>query len=145
MKSKKRLQNKGWFDAAAKKPLPETIERVGVVTSPTGAAIHDIISVIGRRNPFISIVLYPAQVQGEGAATTIGAGIEKLCELETVDVIIVGRGGGSMEDLWHFNEERVAEAIHFAHIPIISAVGILWQILEHPPLPWLQKWWPRIW
>ncbi|SDX73824.1 exodeoxyribonuclease VII large subunit [Eubacterium barkeri] len=120
---KERLAKKGWFDPEKKAGLPEVIKRVGVVTSPSGAAIHDIISVITRRDPGVEILLCPTVVQGDGAALSIASAIDQLCDLGDIDVIIVGRGGGSMEDLWAFNEEPVAEAIHFADIPIISAVG----------------------
>ena len=120
---KERLAKKGWFDPEKKLGLPEVIKRVGVVTSPSGAAIHDIISVITRRDPGVEILLCPTVVQGDGAALSIASAIDRLCDLGNIDVIIVGRGGGSIEDLWAFNEESVAEAIHFADIPIISAVG----------------------
>ncbi|MGL4284613.1 exodeoxyribonuclease VII large subunit [Eubacterium aggregans] len=120
---KERLAKKGLFDPKKKLGLPEVIKRVGVVTSPSGAAIHDIISVITRRDPGVEILLCPTVVQGDGAALSIASAIDRLCDLGNIDVIIVGRGGGSMEDLWAFNEESVAEAIHFADIPIISAVG----------------------
>ncbi|WP_195269169.1 exodeoxyribonuclease VII large subunit [Eubacterium sp. 1001713B170207_170306_E7] len=113
----------GWLDASQKKPLPEYIHRVGIVTSPTGAAVRDMISVIRRRNPQIHIVIYPTLVQGDGAAEGIARGIETFNHLGSVDVIIIGRGGGSMEDLWAFNEEMVGEAVHASQISIISAVG----------------------
>ena len=110
------------FDKEFKKPIPKFPHTIGIVTAPTGAAIRDIISVSKRRNPYISLILYPALVQGEGAAASIVKGIETL-EKRGVDVIIVGRGGGSLEDLWAFNEEEVAYAIFQCSIPIISAVG----------------------
>ncbi|MBR7090985.1 MAG: exodeoxyribonuclease VII large subunit [Clostridia bacterium] len=119
---KAKLQAMGLFDESIKKPLPEIIKRVGVVTSETGAVIHDIIDVSHRRNPMLDIVLYPAKVQGVGADATIVAGIQALDNTD-VDVIIVARGGGSMEDLNCFNSEIVAMAIANAHKPIISAVG----------------------
>ncbi len=119
---KKKLSEQGLFDKEFKKPIPKFPKRIGVVTAPTGAAIRDIISVSKRRNPYISIILYPALVQGDGASATIVKGIETL-EKIGVDVIIVGRGGGSLEDLWAFNEEEVAYAIFQSSIPIISAVG----------------------
>ena len=120
---KTKFQELGWLDAEQKKPLPEYIRRVGIVTSPTGAAVRDMISVIRRRNPQIHIVIYPTLVQGDGAAEGIAQGIETFNRLGSADVIIIGRGGGSMEDLWAFNEAVVGEAIHASQIPIISAVG----------------------
>ena len=119
---KNKLSEQGLFDKEFKKPIPKFPKTIGVVTAPTGAAIRDIISVSKRRNPYISIILYPALVQGEGAAASIVNGIETL-QKYGVDVIIVGRGGGSLEDLWAFNEEEVAYAIFQCDIPIISAVG----------------------
>ncbi len=120
---KKKLFAEGLFDEAHKKPIPQYPERVGVVTSPTGAAIRDIISVIRRRFPGTEILLYPVRVQGDGAAEEIAAAIRHFNEYGEVDVLIVGRGGGSLEDLWAFNEEVVARAIFASRIPIISAVG----------------------
>ena len=119
---KKRLAEQGLFDKEFKKPIPKFPKTIGIVTAPTGAAIRDIISVSKRRNPYISLILYPALVQGEGAKESIVKGIETL-EKANVDVIIVGRGGGSLEDLWAFNEEEVAYAIFQCPIPVISAVG----------------------
>jgi len=119
---KKELEEKGMFSAEYKQPLPRYIRTLGVVTAPTGAVIQDIINIAGRRNPYIQIVLYPALVQGEGAAESIVTGIHAM-EKYGVDVIIVGRGGGSIEDLWAFNEEIVAQAIFDCRIPVISAVG----------------------
>ena len=119
---KEELQESGMFDAMYKKPLPTHAMKIGVVTAPTGAAVHDIIRVSKSRNPFVQIILYPAQVQGEGAVPSIISGIQCLDEMD-LDVIIVGRGGGSIEDLWAFNEEEVARAIFRANTPIISAVG----------------------
>lgn len=119
---KKKLSEQGLFDKEFKKPIPAFPKTIGIVTAPTGAAIRDIISVSKRRNPYISLVLYPALVQGDGAAATIVNGIEVLEKMD-VDVIIVGRGGGSLEDLWAFNEEEVAYAIFQCSVPIISAVG----------------------
>lgn len=112
----------GMFAQEYKQPIPEFAHRVGIVTSPTGAAIRDIINVSTRRNPFIQSILYPALVQGEGAVASIVRGIRMLDEAG-VDVIIVGRGGGSIEELWAFNEEEVARAIFECHTPVISAVG----------------------
>lgn len=120
---KKKLAAEGLFDPARKKPLPLLPRVVGVVTSKTGAVVHDIQQVSRRRNPGVSLCLYPAQVQGEGAAAEIVRGLRALDEAENVDVIIVGRGGGSMEDLWPFNEEIVARAISECQTPVISAVG----------------------
>ncbi|WP_294240924.1 exodeoxyribonuclease VII large subunit [Pseudobutyrivibrio sp.] len=119
---KAELEETGMFDAMYKKPLPTHAMKIGVVTAPTGAAVHDIIRVSKSRNPYVQIVLFPAQVQGEAAAPSIVAGIQCLDEIG-LDVIIVGRGGGSIEDLWAFNEEIVAKAIFHATTPIISAVG----------------------
>lgn len=119
---KKELQEMGMFDAMYKKPIPKYAKRVGVVTARTGAAIQDIRNISARRNPYVQMILYPAQVQGEGAALSIVNGIRAL-EQMGVDTIIVGRGGGSIEDLWAFNEEIVARAIFDCSVPIISAVG----------------------
>lgn len=119
---KQELEDMGMFAQEYKQPIPEFASRVGVVTSPTGAAIRDIANVSTRRNPFVQTILYPALVQGEGAAASIVKGIQMLDEAG-VDVIIVGRGGGSIEDLWAFNEEEVARAIFECRTPVISAVG----------------------
>ena len=119
---KNELEEMGMFDDIYKKPIPKNIKRLGVVTARTGAAVHDIISVSRRRNPGIDIILYPAKVQGEGAAESVCTGIRFL-DKSGVDLIIVGRGGGSIEDLWAFNEEIVARAIYNSRIPIISGVG----------------------
>lgn len=119
---KTELEERGLFAEEYKQPIPKYIETLGVVTSPTGAAVRDIINVATRRNPHIEIILYPALVQGDGAAETIAEGIEMLERLG-VDCIIVGRGGGSIEDLWAFNEEITAQAIFDCSVPIISAVG----------------------
>ncbi len=119
---KAELSEMGMFDSMYKKPIPLYTQKLGVVTSPTGAAVRDIINVAKRRNPYILIILYPALVQGEGAADSIVRGINTL-EKEKPDVIIVGRGGGSIEDLWAFNEEKVARAIFDCSIPIISGTG----------------------
>ena len=119
---KNKLEELGYFDAARKKPLPTYIRRVGVVTSETGAVIHDIIDITRRRNKMIDIVLYPAKVQGIGAEDTIINGIKAL-DKTNVDVIIIARGGGSLEDLSCFNTEKLAVAIFEAQKPIISAVG----------------------
>ncbi|MDF2870255.1 MAG: exodeoxyribonuclease large subunit [Anaerocolumna sp.] len=119
---KEMLEKEGLFQTEHKKQIPAYPKAIGIVTARTGAAIQDIINIAGRRNPYVQLYLYPAQVQGEGAAKTIVAGIKAL-EKKGVDTIIVGRGGGSIEDLWAFNEEIVARAIYQCSIPIISAVG----------------------
>jgi exodeoxyribonuclease VII large subunit len=119
---KKRLRETGMFDDVYKQPIPKYIHTLGVVTAPTGAAVRDIINVATRRNPHIQIILFPAIVQGEKAAESIVRGIKALSGSEA-ETIIVGRGGGSIEDLWAFNEEIVAQAIFDCPIPIISAVG----------------------
>ena len=119
---KKELEEMGMFDPMYKKPIPKYIKTLGVVTAATGAAVHDIVNIATRRNPYIQIVLCPAQVQGEGAALSISKGIERL-DKYGVDVIIAGRGGGSIEDLWAFNEEIVAKTIFNCNTPVISAVG----------------------
>ncbi|NLL00272.1 MAG: exodeoxyribonuclease VII large subunit [Clostridiales bacterium] len=121
-KLKKDLQAEGLFDKAKKKAIPPYPKRVGIVTASTGAAIQDIINISKRRNPYVQLILYPALVQGAGAAESIVRGIKALDKLKP-DVIIVGRGGGSIEDLWAFNEEIVARAIYSSSTPIISAVG----------------------
>ena len=120
---KRKLHAEGLFDASHKKPLPAFPERIGVITSPTGAAIRDIISVLTRRFPGIEILLYPVRVQGDGAAQEIAEAIADFNRYGEADLLIVGRGGGSLEDLWAFNEEIVARAIYASGIPIISAVG----------------------
>ena len=119
---KQALQEMGMFDQAYKQPIPRHVKTLGVVTASTGAAVRDIIQISKRRNPGIRILLYPAKVQGEGAAQSIVRGIRML-DRPGVDVIIVGRGGGSLEDLWAFNEEIVARAVFDCRTPIISAVG----------------------
>ncbi len=120
---KEKLYAEGLFDEAHKKPIPEYPQAIGVVTSPTGAAIRDIINIIHRRNPGVRIILNPVRVQGEGAGEEIAQAIKDFNEYKNVDLLIVGRGGGSLEDLWAFNEEIVARAIYASKIPIISAVG----------------------
>ncbi len=119
---KRELEERGMFDSSYKQPIPKFIKRLGVVTAATGAAVRDIINVAVRRNPYVQIILYPAIVQGDQAAASIIKGIHTL-EQFGVDVMIVGRGGGSIEDLWSFNEEAVAQAIFDCSVPIISAVG----------------------
>ena len=119
---KTELEEMGMFAQEYKQPIPAFIHRLGVVTAPTGAAVQDIRNISLRRDPYLQIILYPALVQGEGAADSIVRGIHMLDQAE-VDVIIIGRGGGSIEDLWAFNEEKVARAIFECRTPIISAVG----------------------
>lgn len=121
-KRKKKLEQAGYFDDDRKLPIPPYVRSVGIVTAKTGAAVQDMIQIAARRNPYVQLILYPAKVQGEGAAETIVSGIDYLDEFG-VDVIIIGRGGGSMEDLWAFNEEIVAEAVYRCRTPVISAVG----------------------
>lgn len=120
---KAKLEKEGLFDEKLKKPIPFLPKAVGVVTSPTGAAVRDILNVIGRRFYSMKVIIYPVQVQGEGAAEQIAQAIQNFNKLDNVDVIIVGRGGGSIEELWAFNEEIVARSIAFSKIPVISAVG----------------------
>ena len=120
---KETLSKEGLFDASVKKPIPLYPRKIGVATSSSGAVIHDIISVSGRRNPSIPLVLYPAAVQGDGAAEDIISAIAYLSCLPEVDVIIIGRGGGSIEDLWAFNDERLVRAIRASRLPVVSAVG----------------------
>lgn len=119
---KQELMEMGMFASEYKRPIPKYVRRVGIVTASTGAAIRDIQNIAARRNPYVQLILYPALVQGEGAVASIAAGIRAM-EQAGVDVMIVGRGGGSMEDLWAFNEEIVARAIFECNVPIISAVG----------------------
>jgi len=120
---KARLNEEGLFDETHKKPLPELPTRIGVVTSPTGAAIRDILHILARRYPAASVLIYPSRVQGEGAREEIAHAIEVASQRNECDVLIVGRGGGSLEDLWCFNEEVVARAIHACPLPVVSAVG----------------------
>lgn len=120
---KRKLESEGIFAQEHKKPIPQYPEKVGVVTAATGAAVRDIINVITRRYPYAEIILYPSLVQGAGAAENICRAIEFFNKTRMADVIIAGRGGGSIEDLWAFNEEAVARAIYASDIPIISAVG----------------------
>ena len=122
-KLKEKLSKAGYFDEANKKPLPKYPEKIGIITSPTGAAIKDIINVSTRRSTLVDLTLYPAKVQGIGAYKEIIKGINYFNKTKSVDIIIVGRGGGSIEELWNFNEEELAKAIFNSKIPIISAVG----------------------
>ena len=116
---KQELEEMGMFAPEYKKAIPRYAKRIGVVTAPTGAAVRDIMNISARRNPYVQLLLYPAQVQGEGAKESIVRGIRML-ETKNVDVIIVGRGGGSIEDLWAFNEENVARAVFECSVPVIS-------------------------
>ena len=120
---KERLFNEGLFDEEHKLPIPAFPRRIGVITSPTGAAVRDIINVTGRRYPLAEIYLYPSLVQGDGAEENLIRAVDYLDKSGLVDVIIIGRGGGSIEDLWAFNGERLARRIYSATVPIISAVG----------------------
>ena len=118
-----KLKNEGLFDEAHKKPIPKFPERIAVITSPTGAAVQDIKNVISRRCPCVEVVMCPVLVQGDGAAAQLCEAVEKVNELNCADVIIIGRGGGSIEDLWAFNDETLARIIFNSNIPVISAVG----------------------
>ncbi|MBQ0059578.1 MAG: exodeoxyribonuclease VII large subunit [Lachnospiraceae bacterium] len=122
LKLKKELEEMGMFDPLYKKPIPRYARRVGVITAPTGAAVRDIQNISARRNPYVQLILYPALVQGEGAVASLVKGLEVM-DHSDVDVIIIGRGGGSLEDLWAFNDESVARAIFQCQTPVISAVG----------------------
>lgn len=129
---KERLFKEGLFDEKRKRQLPMLPQRVGIVTSPTGAAVRDILKVFKRRFANMGVLIYPVRVQGIKAAEEIAAGIQELNKVNDIDVIIIGRGGGSQEDLWAFNEERVARAIYASRVPIVSAVGheIDWTIAD---------------
>lgn len=129
---KERLFKEGLFDESHKKPIPILPERIGIVTSSTGAAIRDMLNVLKRRFSNVEVIINPVKVQGEGAKEEIASAIEDFNKLKNVDVMIVGRGGGSLEDLWAFNEEIVARAIYNSKIPVISAVGheIDWTISD---------------
>lgn len=120
---KQQLANEGLFDSERKKNIPLFPERIGIVTSPTGAALQDMLNVLARRFPCIEIILYPVRVQGSGAAEEIAQAIRDFNALQNIDVMVIGRGGGSLEDLWAFNEEIVARAIVDSAIPVVSAVG----------------------
>lgn len=120
---KAKLEKEGYFDIEHKKSLPRYPRRIGVVTAETGAAIRDIINVTTRRNKYVDVVLYPAKVQGIGAYKEVIEGIKYFNKNKNVDVIIVGRGGGSIEELWNFNEEELAKAVYLSNLPVISAVG----------------------
>lgn len=120
---KKKLAAEGLFEASRKKPLPRYPARVGVITSPTGAAVRDIFNVLGRRFPLARVVFTPVLVQGEGAPAQLVAALRRFNETDAADVLIIGRGGGSIEELWAFNDETVARAVAASRIPVISAVG----------------------
>ncbi|WP_232282324.1 exodeoxyribonuclease VII large subunit, partial [Paenibacillus sp. oral taxon 786] len=120
---KQKLEAEGLFAPGRKRPLPRFPKTIGVVTSPTGAAVRDILTTLGRRYPQAAVILYPVLVQGKGAAPSIVKAIRTLNAMGEADVLIVGRGGGSLEELWAFNEEQVARAIYESAIPVISAVG----------------------
>lgn len=120
---KEKLSKAGYFDESRKRQIPRFPVRVGIVTSPTGAAIQDMLQISRRRNPAVEILIYPALVQGEGAADSIVAGIQTFNTMNNVDFIIIGRGGGSIEDLWAFNEEKLVVAVANSRLPIVSAVG----------------------
>ncbi len=120
---KEKLYKEGLFDEQHKQPIPKFPQRIGIVTSPTGAAIRDIVKIARRRFPAIELILRPVRVQGEGAAEEIVQAIREFNQFKEVDLLIVGRGGGSLEDLWAFNEEKLARAIFASRIPIVSAVG----------------------
>lgn len=120
---KKRLGAEGLFDEAHKKPIPRFPKTVGVITSPTGAAVQDILNILTRRFPCVNILIYPSQVQGDAAPAQLTQAVQELDASGTCDTIIIGRGGGSTEDLWAFNDEQLARAVYQAHTPVISAVG----------------------
>ncbi len=120
---KRKLESEGLFSESRKKPLPKIPARIGIITSPTGAAIRDMINVTGRRFPYAKVILYPALVQGPDAPADLIKGVKYFNSADVADVIIIGRGGGSMEDLWAFNNERLAYAIAESRVPVISAVG----------------------
>ncbi|MBR2010921.1 MAG: exodeoxyribonuclease VII large subunit [Clostridia bacterium] len=120
---RRKLEAEGLFEASRKKPLPKIPTVIGLVTSPTGAAVRDMIDVLGRRFPCARVILYPALVQGQGAAESIAAGVQFFNDRLPVDVMIVGRGGGSAEDLWAFNDEMLARTVAASRVPVISAVG----------------------
>ena len=120
---KNRLDAEGLFDARHKRPIPTLPRRIGIITSPTGAAVRDILSVLGRRFPAVPVLIHPVPVQGAGAAPAIAQVLDRACERAECDVLILARGGGSLEDLWAFNEEEVARAMHRASIPIVTGIG----------------------
>ena len=122
-KLKKKLAAEGLFDEARKRPLPKIPSRIGVITSPTGAAIRDILNILGRRFPYAEVLIYPALVQGADAPPQLSAGLDYFNREKNVDLIIIGRGGGSIEDLWAFNDEVLARRVAASELPVISAVG----------------------
>lgn len=120
---KKKLKDEGLFDKEHKKPLPDFPLKIGVITASSGAAIQDILNILSRRAPYVEVIIKPVRVQGEGAAQELAEAMKEFNEYKDVDLLIVGRGGGSIEDLWAFNEEIVARAIYLSEIPVVSAVG----------------------
>ncbi|MBI3192956.1 MAG: exodeoxyribonuclease VII large subunit [Ignavibacteriae bacterium] len=122
-KLKQKLASEGLFEHENKKPIPQYPERIGIVTSPTGAALQDMLNIISRRFPSVEVILYPVNVQGTGAAEEIAEAIHNFNKFGEIDVMIIGRGGGSLEDLWAFNEEVVARAVFASKIPVVSAIG----------------------
>lgn len=120
---KARLQQEGLFDSEHKQPLPATVQRIGVVTSATGAALQDVLAVLQRRDPAVEVVVYPAQVQGESSSTQLISAINTANRRREVDVILLTRGGGSLEDLWSFNDETLARVVFTSHLPVVCAVG----------------------
>lgn len=120
---KKQLANEGLFDALHKKVIPDNVKRVGIITSPSGAAIHDILTTLQRRYPMKKIIVYPVPVQGKGSSNKIASAINKANARQETDILVVARGGGSLEDLWEFNEEVVARAIYHSDIPVITGIG----------------------
>lgn len=123
LRLKARLESEGLFDSERKRPLPEIPQRIGIVTSPTGAALQDILNTLRRRFPLAKVVLSPAPVQGDEAPTALVKAIQRLNELMDIDIILVARGGGSLEDLWAFNDERVVRAIAASRVPVITGIG----------------------
>jgi exodeoxyribonuclease VII large subunit len=119
----RKLSAEGLFDAASKRPLPDRVRRIGVVTSPSGAAIHDVLTTLARRAPWLEVVLYPSAVQGAAAAAELAAALAAASARAECDVLLLARGGGSLEDLWCFNDERVARAIRACRVPVVSGVG----------------------
>lgn len=120
---KNKLGKEGLFDPSRRKPIPQLPKRIGIVTSPRGAALHDMLNILGRRHENVSILIYPAQVQGEAAPTEVASGVRYFNRSKTVDVIVIARGGGSIEDLAAFNDEGLARVIASSHVPVISAIG----------------------
>ena len=120
---KKMLENEGLFDPSHKKPIPIIPRKIGLVTSGSGAALRDILQILERRAPYLDVILRSAKVQGDGSATDIAEGISELEQFGDIDSIIIGRGGGSLEDLWAFNEESVIRAIHASEIPVVAGIG----------------------